>query len=53
MKKHFELADENYQQSKKNLEDERSIFTDKFQTLMKEIDSLKAGNLMLFEDLEF
>ena len=52
VKKHFELADEKYQQSKKNLEDETIIFTDKFESLQKEFESLKAGNLMLSENLE-
>ena len=51
-KKHFALADEKYQQSKKNLEDETIIFTDKFESLQKEFESLKAGNLMLSENLE-
>ncbi len=48
VKKHFKLADEKYQQSKKKLEEERSIFKEKFETLKKETESLKAGNLMLF-----
>ncbi len=48
VKKYYELADEKYQQSKKNLEEERGLFTGKFETLKKEIKSMNAGNLMLF-----
>ncbi len=52
VKKHFGLADGKYQQSKNKLEEERSIFPEKFETLKKETERLKAGKLMFFENLE-
>ncbi len=46
--KQFELAYGKYQELKMQMDNERSTFTENFETFNKEIEGMKSNKLMIF-----